>query len=108
VIISLLMLQAVMPDVPTSIAEKYEPFRKCLLGRSRELTRENADDRVILDEARSQCMRANLSSGSAVMFAEIKAGATKKQAIDRVAALRLATEQEALASIRAIKSNGEK
>jgi len=107
-IIALFLLQAAVADVSPGGREKYEPFRKCLLEQSRALTRADAEDRAILDEARAKCMNANLSSGTAALFAEMKAGATKEQAIDRVAALRMATEDEALARIRATKSNGEK
>ena len=107
-IIALFLLQAAIADVSPAGREKYEPFRKCLVGQSRTLTRADADDQAILEEARSKCMNANFSSGTAALFAEIKAGATKEQAIDRVAALRMAAEQEALAGIRSIKSSGEK
>ncbi|MEG3087021.1 hypothetical protein [Sphingomonas sp. PB4P5] len=107
-IIWLLLLQAVVADGASPGREKYEPFRKCLLKQAATLAQAKDDDRVVLEAARSNCMRVNLASGSAAMFAEIKAGATKEQAIDRVAALRLAAEQEALTQIRSIRSNGEK
>jgi hypothetical protein len=97
-IVSLLVLQAAAVAVSPVTRSKYEPFRRCLIEQARALPETGASDEALLEQARSKCLVANLSAGSAALFAEIAAGATKEQAIDRIAALREEVEHEALAS----------
>jgi hypothetical protein len=99
------MLQAATP-ASAEARQKYEPFRTCLVGEAQSQTRPDEEDRAILERARSSCFAANLASGSAAMFAEINKGATKEQALERVARLREEAEAEALAAIRAVKASG--
>jgi hypothetical protein len=95
-IFSLLLLQAAA--VSPATREKYEPFRRCLIEQARALPETGASGEVLLEQARSKCFAANLSAGSAALFAEMAAGATKEQAIERIGGLRQEVEREALAS----------
>ena len=95
--IALLLLQAATP-VSAEAREHYEPFRQCLIEQARSLAPGGLTGEALLDQARSGCRSANLASGSAALLAEVRGGATQEQAVERVAALREATEQEALAA----------
>ena len=106
-IMTLLILQIAAAVVSAETRERYEPFRQCLTEQARLVATPEQADEAILEQARSNCMAANLASGSAALFAEIRSGATREQALERVARLRLEVEQEALVAARAPKIDGE-
>jgi hypothetical protein len=97
----LLMLQAGTAADDGDVREKYEPYRKCLVEQGRPLAGSGRTDEEIIDEARGKCLASNLGSGSAALFALMKKGATKEQAIGRGARLREEVEREAAAALRA-------
>ena len=107
-ILAFILLQAVASSVSAEARDSYEPFRQCLLEQARALSTSDQVSEALLERARSNCLAANLSSGSAALFAEMRNGATQDQAVDRVARLREEVEQEALAIVRGRRSDGTK
>jgi hypothetical protein len=105
-IVAMMLLQAVTAPVSAEAREQYQPFRRCLIEQARSLAASDLADEALLDRARSNCFEANLASGTAALFAEMRNGATEDQAGDSVVRLRAEAEQEALATARTIRSNG--
>lgn len=103
-----LLLQASASVGPISAESRslYEPYRQCLLAQAPLLSAPQGENGSGLDQARSRCLSQNLSAGSAAMFAEMRAGASQSEAVDRVAALRNQVEQEAVAAVRATNTSG--
>ncbi len=105
-IVALILLQAVATPVSDAAREQYQPFRRCLIEQARSLAAGDLGDEALLDRARSNCFEANLASGTAALFAEMRNGATQDQAGESVVRLRQEAEQEALAAARTVRSNG--
>ena len=80
----------------------------CLSGQVGWAVRSNERDEVIIDQALSKCLGANLSTGTNELFAEMKAGAAKEQAIERGAHARQQVEQEFLARVHALRDQDGK
>jgi hypothetical protein len=102
----LLMLQAGTAAVDGDVREKYHPYRQCLVEQGRPLAGSGRTDEEIIADARGKCLASNLGSGSAALFALMKKGATKEQAIERGARLREEIEKEAAAILRGGPGDG--
>jgi hypothetical protein len=108
-VIAFLIMQAVA-STPVSAESRslYEPYRQCLLSQAGKVLLDGKADEVIITEARSACMAANLHSGSKVLFSELRATGSQETAISNIAALRAEVEAEALTAMRAKASALEK
>jgi predicted ABC-type transport system involved in lysophospholipase L1 biosynthesis ATPase subunit len=103
-IIAALLLQASTPQVTAESRRLYEPYRQCLFGQSALLAGPEGETSG-LDQARTRCLAQNLSAGTNALFAEMRTGASQDEAGERVAALRIAVEQEAVTRARANPNN---
>lgn len=96
-------LQAAATVSPEARA-RYEPLRRCLddqVGWAATSDRQGED---LVKDALMKCLGPNLATGSAELFAEMKTGATKEEAIRRGAAARTEAEQEFLAKVQSLKT----
>jgi hypothetical protein len=99
-ILAALLLQASAVQPTAESRRLYEPYRQCLSGQAALLAGPEGESSG-LDQARSRCMAQNLSAGTNALFVEMRTGASQSEAGERVAALRIEVEQEALAAVRA-------
>jgi hypothetical protein len=96
----LLLLQSGSLDSDADVREKFQPYRQCLVEQGRPLAGGSRTDEEIIGQARARCLASNLGSGSDALFALMKKGATKAQAIERGGRLREEAEKEAVAILR--------